>query len=318
MVKNIILDEIYCDEDLETMKGQHLDDGWIHHMFDEDCDIFSSSGEFILSFRKKRIDTLLRDVGFDNYKKLVASSRGRGASAGPIVEDAGYWKNHKLLIKANGYTTGYINGETGVQSKMAVNNSVFSVVAGYFDAMNTMGKNLPCRMTSHTQSNFKNYEEGLPFIQEIAKYYEEIRPDEFNIQNERAKISKDFTIPETPFSTITINRNFRTALHKDSGDFGGVACLSVLEEGQYNGGIFMIPRFGIGINMRHGDLLIADVHQFHCNTEIWTTPEQDKYNEKYAKSFIHMTDFQKAVLGGESVFSRLSFVCYLREKMIKC
>tara|TARA_R110000803_G_scaffold623_1_gene2152 strand:+ start:8318 stop:9283 length:966 start_codon:yes stop_codon:yes gene_type:complete len=321
MVKQIILPEICSEEDLDTVKGHHLDDGWIHHLIDEDCDIFTASPDnpmiadkFILSFRKKCLVNTA--VGFDNYKKLVAMSRGRGASAGPIVKDAEFWLGKELLIRNNGFTTGYM--KDGKPSKMTVNNSVYSTVAGYFDKMNTMGKNLPCRMTNHTKKNFKNYEEGLPFIQEIASYYQDIRPVEFNKQNCRADLKKDFKITGTPFSTITINRNFRTALHKDSGDFGGFACLSVLEEGQYNGGIFMIPRYGIGVNMRHGDLLIADVHQYHCNTEIWTTEEQDKFNVDNAPSFKNMTDTQKGILGGEQDFSRLSFVCYLREKMIKC
>ena len=313
MIKTIYLPELCSDEELKTLKGHHLDDAWILHMFDEDVDVFSESGEFILSFRKDKLKET--KVGFDNYKKMIGPSRGRGASAGQIDPDLLYWKKRNL-VNTNGISTSIT--VKGKVSKMKINNPVYSTPVGYFDKSNgALGKNLPCRLTSFTKSNFKEYETGFPFLKEIAENYKSIRPEEYNKQNERAELKKDFKIPDTPFSTITINRNFRTALHKDAGDFGGVACLSVLEEGKYNGGIFMIPRFGIGINLRHGDFLVADVHQFHCNTELWTTPEQDEYNKFNCPTFKKVNKYL-GFAGIEHDFTRMSFVCYLREKIINC
>ena len=75
----------------------------------------------------------------------------------------------------------------------------------------------------------KKYEKSIPFFQKIGEHYKDLLYSKYIDQMERARIN-DFHIPGTPFSTITINRNFRTAVHKDSGDFGGFACLSVLEE----------------------------------------------------------------------------------------
>jgi hypothetical protein len=52
------------------------------------------------------------------------------------------------------------------------------------------------------------------------------------------KTTKDFYIANTVFSTITINRNFRTAIHKDKGDLPeGFGNLGVLQAGNYEGGI---------------------------------------------------------------------------------
>jgi hypothetical protein len=314
MVKIINADEYYSEEDLLTMKGEYFGGEWIHYIYDEDVDIYDGD-KFILSFRKNIISNKSVGCGFDNFKKLINPSRGRGASAGPIDPESVYWKKRQL-VNTKGFKTGYlVNGKV---SKMKVNNNVYSSPIGYFDKLNGgLGKTLPCRLTAYTKDNLEIVNAGMPFIKEIANYYQQIRPNEYNIQNERAQLSKEFTLDETPFSTITINRNFRTALHKDAGDFGGIACLSVLEEGKFNGGLFMIPRYGIAINMRQGDLLIADVHQFHCNTELWTTPEQDKYNQDHANSFRNVNK-GVGILGVEHDFSRLSFVCYLREKLIDC
>lgn len=314
MAKQIILSEIYSEEDLKTLKGDHLDDEFIHHMFNEDVDLFTDDGKFILSFRKNILT--LGDVGFDNFKHMINQSRGRGASAGKIDPDINYWKRRNLC-NTNGISTGYLKKD-GEPSKMKVNNPVYSTPIGYFDKINgPLGVNLPCRLTSFTKNNLDKYETGIPFIEEIARHYQELRPEEYSKQFERASIKSEFTISDTPFSTVTINRNFRTALHKDAGDYGGIACLSVLEEGFYNGGIFMIPRYGIGINLRHGDLLIADVHQYHCNTEIWTTEEQDEFNKINCKSFKNVNK-EKGAIGAEYDFTRMSFVCYLREKLINC
>ena len=308
-----IVEELYSEEDLKTLKGKYFDDEWVHEIINHDCDIFDNEGNFILSFRKKCLKET--EIGFENYKKLVGHSRGRGASAGPIDPNATYWKRRKP-INTKGFSTGYLKDD-GTPSKMKVNNLVYSTPIGYFDKLNgALGKKLPCRLTSFTKDHLEQYNAGMPFIQEIAKKYREICPKEYNIQNERAKCTPNYILPETPFSTITINRNFRTALHKDAGDYGGIACLTVLEEGEYCGGLFLMPRYGLGINMRHGDLLIADVHQYHANTELFTTPEQDERN-KSCNSFKHVNK-EVGILGSEKDYSRLSFVCYLREKMIHC
>ena len=201
-------------------------------------------------------------------------------------------------------------------SKMRVNNQVFSNPIGYFDKTKNMGNDLPCRLTHFTRENIKKYEAGLPYLEEISDNYKILNETAYMKQLERANLKPDFKIDNTPFSTFTINRNFRTALHKDAGDFGGVACLSVLEEGKYNGGLFVIPRFGIGVNIRQGDILVADVHQYHANTELWTTPEQDKYNIKLGKTI--KDNIEVGTVGSEYNFTRISFVCYLREKLINC
>ena len=311
MVKILKLPELCTDAELKTIKGEFIDEEWIHHIINEDCDIFDDNDKFILSFRKKKLKNV--KVGWDNYHKMASASRGRGASAGPVDPNNAYWKK-RTLIKTSGYSTSYL--VNGKPSKMRVNNHVFSNPIGYYDKTKNMGNNLPCRLTSFTQKHIDKFNAGLPYLQEIAECYCELNPDAYHKQLDRAKLKPEFKITDTPFSTITINRNFRTALHQDAGDFGGVACLSVLEEGQYNGGLFTIPRFGIGVNLREGDILIADVHQYHSNTELWTTTSQDEYNIKNGKTI--KENIAVGTAGIDYNFTRISFVCYLREKMINC
>ena len=310
MTANLITNEYYSEKELKSLKGTFLGDEFIHDIINEDTDIFDENGKFILSFRKNILTK--NKIGFHNYKKFIGMSQGRGLAAGPINPNSPYFKKRKL-VETKGIRTKYLT-PSGNVSKMKVNNPVASVPLGYFDKLKgPLGKDLPCRLTSYTNNHFDNFKEGLEYIQEISDNYKNIRPQEYNNQLNYLQ-DKKYLLEGTPFSTITLNRNFRTALHKDKGDYNGIACLSVLEQGRYRGGLFMIPRYGLGINLREGDLLIADVHNWHCNSEIFTTPEDDIYNNNIASDFSHLNP----ELYGEEKYSRISFVCYLREKLIEC
>ena len=306
----MIVQEYYSEEELKELKGTFLGDEYIHHIINEDTDIFDENGKFILSFRKNILTK--NKIGFHNYKKFIGMSRGRGLAAGPINPDSPYFKK-RTLVDTKGIRTKYLTPNGNV-SKMKVNNPVSSVPLGYYDKLNgPLGKDLPCRLTSYTKNNFDNFKEGLEYIQEISDNYKNIRPQEYSKQLNYLQ-NKKYLLDKTAFSTITLNRNFRTALHKDKGDFGGIACLSVLEQGKYKGGLFMIPRYGLGINLREGDLLIADVHNFHSNSEIFTTKEDDIYNNNMVNDFNHLNP----ELYGTEKYSRISFVCYLRQKLNEC
>jgi hypothetical protein len=90
-----------------------------------------------------------------------------------------------------------------------------------------------------------------------------------------------YRVADTAFSSVTINRNFQTALHMDDGDFReGYGNLSVIERGQYTGGATIFPRYKVGFNVRTGDFLAMDVHEWHCNTAMYETPEDKAYNNR--------------------------------------
>ena len=311
-IKQIYLPKIISDDELDKVNGEFLHDGFILHDITSDCDIYDiDTKQFICSFRKKRLTT--SQYAWDNYKYLSVAARGRGASAGPIDPTSQYWKKRQL-VNTKGYSTSYL--VNGKPSKMRVNNQVNSTPIGFFDATKSLGINKPCRLSYHTAQNLKLYEAGKPYIHDLDRWYKKIRPQEHSVQLQRANLKKDFKIDHTAYSTITINRNFRTALHKDKGDYGGIATLSCIEYGEYNGGIFLIPAYGIGVDIRQGDILIADVHQYHCNTEIWVTPEQAERNAKLEKVF--QANWEVGTIGAYEDYARISFVSYLREKLINC
>ena len=98
-----------------------------------------------------------------------------------------------------------------------------------------------------------------------------------------------FKIPQTAFTTITTNVNFQTSIHKDIGDdIEGFGNLVVIERGNYKGGETCMVQYGIGVNVRQGDILFMDVHEWHGNLPL-------KLKNKASV--------------------RMSIVCYLRTKL---
>ena len=312
-IHKVYLPRIISETDLDTLKGHHLDDGYIHHLYNHDVDIYDSDTyELILSFRKNRLKT--SQTAWDNYRHLAIASRGRGASAGQIDPNSFYWRK-RTLHKTKGYSTSYLKPD-GTPSKMRVNNQVASIPIGYFEKTKSLGVDKPCRLSFHTSIALDKFNGGKPYIHELDKWYKKLNHKAYYYQKARADKQPNFRIDDTAFSTITMNRNFRTALHKDAGDYGNFAVISVLEHGKYNGGLFMIPAYGIGINLRQNDILVANVHEYHANTELWTTKEQDEYNASIPLEF--KKDTRVGTIGLDLPFSRISFVSYLREKLIHC
>ena len=210
------------------------------------------------------------------------------------------------------------------------------------------GKLTRCKIgVQHFQTLLKYYM-TIEMIERITKFYESLAPDvlkkflqatnlpmlnlhvysikeQYNLDSDykhkkqlaAVKEKPTYQVADTAFSSITINRNFRTALHMDDGDFReGFGNLSVIERGKYSGGATIFPRYKIGFNVRTGDFLAMDVHEWHCNTEMYESPEDKKYNKALPK--IHHDAIETGTMGGEKPFTRISFVCYLREKLRGC
>ncbi len=201
-------------------------------------------------------------------------------------------------------------------SRMKVNNQVASNPIGFYESSTNFCK-LPCRLTHFTRTNYDKFNQGLPFIQKIDSMFQQLIPESYEKQVTQANKKPHLKIPETAFSTITINRNFRTALHRDAGDYkDGFGNLTVIERGKYRGGYTIFPQFGVAVDVRNGDFLAMDVHQWHSNTPIYETEEDKIYNENLQPAF--KDNPEVGTVGIYNKYTRLTFVCYLREKIINC
>lgn len=170
-------------------------------------------------------------------------------------------------------------------------NTVNSGIAGWFDRYPRIPYG---RATAYTKNNLEKFKMAYPFLQTLAKGFKDLLPWRYNNQMQAAnKVDPRFLVPGTPFTTITVNKTFRTAAHYDAGDLDtGLSNLLVLSNnGNYTGGYLIAPEYRVAVNVRPGDLLLINNHEvMHGNTPI--------------------------VLGDEEA-ERVSLVCYFREKMLE-
>lgn len=169
-------------------------------------------------------------------------------------------------------------------------NTVYSGIAGWFDRYPRIPYG---RATSYTEKNYETFKKSFPFLKKLSSAFQTHLPNRYREQKKCIdKIDSNYYVPETVFTTITVNRTFRTAAHLDAGDLSrGFSNLSVLSNGvNYTGGYLVLPEYRTAINIRPGDLLLINNHEcIHGNTEI------------------------RVEEGGE----RYSIVCYFREGMLE-
>lgn len=317
MVKKIIVKAIMSDEEFgKKYEGTFFEEDSIDTIVREDADIYGVDVDgverLIAKFRKNVIPKETIQKGWDAFRLLAIPSRNRGAAAGPIDVKGKYWSKRKPT-EIHKWSARY--KQNGKTSKMRVNNVVASGVLGYYES--TAFLDAACRMTGYTRKGLKNFLHGIPFLQAIDRQFEKLVPDAHEKQLKALRKHKMYQIADTAFSTLTVNLNFRTALHKDAGDYKeGFGNLSVIEWGKYHGGVTMFPRFRVGIDVRSGDFVAMDVHEWHTNSKLYETEEDKEYNKKLPD--IRTRDPETGVVGSDHRFQRLTFVCYFREKLEHC
>ena len=310
-VQKIVVSKVLTDEAIEAKEGTFQNAEGCR-ILRQNADVYTTDGKLLAKFRKNVFSQALIQLGWDSFYQAAGASRSRGAAAGPINPKSKYWRKRKI-VKNNGWWASYEN-EQGGESKMRVNNTVFSSVVGYFEA--TPFAKVPCRMTSYTQKYFQGYRKGIPFLQAIDRQFQKLVPAPYRAQQKRIKSTPAYRIADTAFSSVTINRNFRTALHKDAGDFkDGYGNLTVLERGLYHGGETLFPQYGIGIDLRAGDFVAMDVHEWHCNAPMTETAEDAAFNKGLDPVY---TKSEVGAQGEDERWTRISFVCYVREKLADC
>tara|TARA_R110000868_G_scaffold116967_1_gene310861 strand:+ start:872 stop:1738 length:867 start_codon:yes stop_codon:yes gene_type:complete len=268
-MKTYKLKRVIPIEEANSLKATYLNENDYSVLITEDSDGYDLYGNLLFRYRKNAIPTQILKLGVDSFKDSIELTESRGSASG---------SSHKRIRK------------DGSVSNITVGNKVESGSVGFMDS-GAMVKY--CRKTAFAKKYFDKFTAGIPFVQYIDKKYEELCPKHYAKQKAISLgTNQNYVIGNTSFTTVTVNKNFRTAVHQDAGDYQeGFGNLIVYREGHYEGGFFCLPEYGVAIDMQNNDLLFADVHKWHGNTEI-TNKSED--------------------------WLRISFVLYYREYMYKC
>ena len=284
------------DRDLEDLNGEYLgkflDERHYDVVVKESTKVLKPDGSILLVYVKDALPRKLCETTFEVMKKVPVTGAGdRGIAAGLLTDP-----NDERIDRTYGEpksVTGaryYRAKEDGTYSNQSIAVPVNSGIIGYFDRS---GRQPYCRQTSFNADKAELFEQARPFFRKVSQVFREQVPERYKAQAEYvAKIHPDFVIPETVFTTITVNRNFRTACHFDKGDYQpGFGVMTVLQSGEYEGGYLIFPKYRVALDMRTGGLAMADVHEAHSNSEM---------------------------VGKTNPWIRISLVLYCRVAMLEC
>jgi hypothetical protein len=127
-----------------------------------------------------------------------------------------------------------------------------------------------CRLTQWTGKHLPEWEALHPLLRAVAGQLRMHVPERFSAQAEEiGKVHPDWVVPGTPFTTITVNNTYPTGVHTDKGDLDkGFSTIFTLRRGSYSGGVFVFPEYRVAVDLKDGDLILMDAHQWHGNTAL--------------------------------------------------
>ena len=117
------------------------------------------------------------------------------------------------------------------------------------------------RLTATTQSDLEGFEREALFFREANGLFKELMPGNYKYLYDKFQKVADprYNLFDTAFTSVTINNNFRVAYHRDKLNCkGGIAILSALDTGSYDGYEFIFPEMRLAFEIRHGDFLCGD------------------------------------------------------------
>lgn len=262
-MREIHLKGCLTDKQADSLKGTFLEDSHADMILTESADVYKPDGSPLLKLRKNAIPV-------DLYHECL-----------PALREAATWTNNR------GYASGLEAQDGGGYTP------VRSGIIGSWDRDG--GRTPYCRLTAFNLHNSKLFDTVRPLITAIDEQFMELMPDRHQAQMEYVrKTHDDYTINGTAFTTVTVNKNFQTSVHKDAGDLkAGFGVMSAWTSDNYDGGYTIFPKYGVGYDLRKGDVVMADVHEWHGNSGIRR----------------HR---------GTGSMERISLVFYYRERMLEC
>lgn len=267
------------DAEVNELERQMIDKAYVKTVVEgEDTTVHTPNGDVHAVFLKGAIPQGTYEMAYPFLLKAASSSviggfRGTAAGTGtqPSYKKDGTLSNMRRVPKDE-RLQGAKDG-----------------VLGYLDQNNFS----PCRLTAYTRNHWEQFGGTvLPYIQAVDSLFRNHMPQRREAQLSVASTTPGYTIAGTAFSTVTVNLNFATACHRDSGDLvDGAGVITCFTSGEFTGGTLVFPKWNLGFNLSTGDVLLCNVHELHGNLPL--VGEMGKYR-------------------------RLSCVFYYREKLQGC
>lgn len=262
-------------ESWPKLLGEKLTEDSYDEVVDEDADVYTPEGEILFKLRKAILPGMETAKAYVELRQIETKTLNRGMATGKFATGV------PAVRKG-----GYVSKTVEVPKEFAV----MSNVIGFFDRYT---RTPFCRQTAFNANEPDSFRRILPFLQRCSEVYEQEAPERWSVQKFACETTHpDWVIPGTVFTTVTVNKNFSTAIHTDQGDLkSGLSLITAIRAGAYTGCKLVFPHYRVAVDLQTRDLLLFNSHHMHGNTPL---------------------------LGRLNEYERVSLVLYFREKMKQC
>ena len=227
------------EKDVAALAGQSIGAGHYTRLIDPFTIYLKPNGQFLCLWLKDRIPLSLQR---DAYRVLQHKSIAPPGSAAHRPTASGHGADRKA-------GTGII---------------------GCFDRD---GRHHPyARKTAFTKNYPHLFKQFLPYCQKVNDLYKEALLEIHGNQAFAAAFTDPaWLIEDTVFSTVQVKKGFRTHVHTDGNNLhNSVAPMTCFTNAQ--GCELIFPKYEVAVPYGNGDLLLANVHEWHGNGPLLSDP----------------------------------------------
>jgi hypothetical protein len=174
--------------------------------------------------------------------------------------------NHKEIARPGSAKT------RGKASGNGADPKAGSSILGSFDRE---GRHHPYgRKAAFNRRHPRLFKQFVPYIEEVDRLYEQYLREIYNSQYLVALATwPEWLVGDSVFTTIQVNKGFRTQVHKDGNNLhSSVAPMTCFTNA--SGGELIFPKYRVAVPYSNGDLLLANVHEWHGNAPFRSDPKK--------------------------------------------
>lgn len=235
-----------------ALKGKFADETYYDQVITESARVVRDTGEHIFTLVRSAVPL-----------ELVASAWKAGLDRWhPLTDNRSSAAGSKRIHERKQ------DGTYSRTMRMPRRDQVASGVMGYYDRY----PRIPyCRKCAYNDQNPEIWAACLPLFAAVGAVHHNYDPSSYYaLQRHAAATHPDFVIPGTPYTTVTVNKNYRTAFHQDGRNMHeGESAMLFIRQGKLKGGMLVLPEVRMAVTMDTGDVIMFNgARLWHGNTHI--------------------------------------------------
>lgn len=219
---------------------------------------YDRDGTFLFKVIKSSMKKADRDrlVSLTRDCVKVAKNHVRGAAAGPL-------KDSDVLSTETKINTFTKASKSGFES----NKAVHSCVVGMTRSMT---------FSQWTKDNIGVIDELGKIVAGVDASFKDVLLETYNIMAKKAG-KMPWTFRGSVFSSVTVNKNFRTGIHMDNNRKYTYSAM-VIAGDRFEGGHLVFPEYSVSVDLVPGDLIVFDSRLYHGNSQIKKAKDSDRFS----------------------------------------